>query len=52
MLTFFPKVAQGSAKAFIEELFDAKGMGIGHFTAFSKENYELLTKLLHKLLMH
>jgi hypothetical protein len=43
---FFPK----ALKAFIEELFDAKGMGKGNFTAFSKGNYELLTKLLPKII--
>lgn len=49
-VNFFPKVAREVQKAFIEELFDAKGMGIGHFTAFSKENYELLTKLLPQII--
>jgi hypothetical protein len=43
---FFPK----ALKAFIEELFDAKGMGTGNFTAFSKGNYELLTKLLPQII--
>jgi len=43
---YFPK----ALKAFIEELFDAKDMGTGNFTAFSKGNYELLTKLLPQII--
>jgi len=30
-------VTQEVQKAFIEELFDAKAIGIGNFTAFSKK---------------
>ena len=43
---FLPEVSQEVQETFIEELFDAKGMGLEHFTAFSKENYELLIELL------
>lgn len=43
---FLPEVSQEVQKTFMEELFDAKGMGLCHFTAFSKENYELLIELL------
>ena len=41
-----PKVSVKVQEAFIQELFDAKGLGREHFTAFSKENYELLIELL------
>jgi hypothetical protein len=45
-VNFLPEVAQEVQEAFIEELFDAKGIGLGHFTAFYKGNYELLIDLL------
>ncbi|MBM3466929.1 MAG: hypothetical protein FJX70_03735 [Alphaproteobacteria bacterium] len=46
---FLPKTSREVQKTFIEELFNAKGLGLWHFTAFSKENYELLIELLPKV---
>jgi predicted transcriptional regulator len=45
-----PKVSSEVQETFIAELFDPKGLGLGHFTAFSKENYELLIALLPEVI--